>query len=55
METITHILEENRDGSKVVKVFFVYPNLGNIMAKAHSYFSKDERKQAKLNFKNSNK
>ena len=51
MEKITHILEEKRDGTKIVKNFFLYPNEGNIMAKAHSYFTKHERKIAKLNYK----
>jgi len=49
MQTITHILEEKRDGSKLVKNFFLYPNEGNILAKAQSYFSKSEKKEAKLN------
>jgi len=48
MQTITHILEEKRDGSKLVKNFFLYPNEGNILAKAQSYFSKSEKKEAKL-------
>ena len=49
MQTITHILEEKRDGSKLVKNFFLYPNEGNILAKAQSYFTKSEKKEAKLN------
>ena len=49
MQTITHILEEKRDGTKLVKNFFLYPNEGNVLAKAQSYFSKSEKKEAKLN------
>ena len=51
MEVITHVLEEKGDGKRIVKNFFLYPNQGNIMAKAHSYFTKQERKIAKLNYK----
>ena len=51
MEVITHVLEDKGNGTKIVKNFFLYPNQGNIMAKAHSYFTKHERKIAKLNYK----
>ena len=51
METIRHILEEKGDGTKIMRTFFLYPNQGNIMEKAHSYFTKHERKVAKLNYK----
>lgn len=49
MQTITHILEEKRDGTKLVKNFFLYPNEGSILKRAQSYFSKSEKKEAKLN------
>lgn len=51
MTTITYILEQKRDGTNIVKNFFLYPNEGNIMAKAHAYFSKHERKVTKLKHK----
>ena len=51
MEIITHVLEDKGNGTMIVKNFFLYPNQGNIMAKAHSYFTKHERKVAKLNYK----
>lgn len=51
MEFITQILERKSDGTNIVKNFFLYPNEGNIMAKTHSYFTKQERKIAKLNHK----
>lgn len=55
MQTITYILEQKRDGTNIVKNFFLYPNEGNIMAKAHAYFSNNERKLAKLTYKSNNK
>lgn len=51
MKTITHVLEQRRDGTSIVKNFFLYPDEGNIMARAHAYFSKHEKKVAKLNYK----
>jgi hypothetical protein len=51
MEVITHVLEDKGNGTKIVKNFFLYPNEGNIMAKAHLYFTKDQKKTAKLNYK----
>ena len=55
MEIITHVLEEKRNGEKLVKNFFLYENEGNILARAQSYFSKHEKKVAKLNYKSNNK
>lgn len=53
METIvTHVLEERRDGIKIVRNFFFNTDKTNYLVKAHSYFTKDEKKQAKLNNKN---
>ena len=51
MKLITYHLEQKRDGTNIVKNFFLYPNEGNIMAKAQSYFTKHEKKVAKLNYK----
>lgn len=51
METQTTELIGNRpDGSKIVRNFFHNPKV-NHMANAHAHFTKDERKQAKLNAK----
>lgn len=55
MEHIMHILEEKRDGTKIVKNFFVHESQGNILANAQSHFTKDEKKEAKLNHKLINK
>jgi hypothetical protein len=54
MESITHILE-TRNGINIVRNFFVYPNEGNIREKANSFFTKDQKKAAKINYKNSMK
>jgi len=55
MEIITHVLEEKRNGEKLVKNFFLYENEGNILSRANSYFIKHEKKIAKLNHKSKNK
>lgn len=53
METIvTHEIERRRDGSKIVRNFFFNDDKTNYLVKAQSYFSKDEKKQAQLNYKN---
>ena len=52
MESITHILE-NRNGINIVRNFFVYPNEGNLQQTAQRFFNKDQKKEAKLNYKNS--
>ena len=53
METlVTHILETKKDGTKTVRNFFFNEDKTNYLVKAQSYFTKDEKKQAKLNYKN---
>lgn len=52
MESITHILE-TRNGINIVRNFFVYPNEGNLQENAQRWFSKDQKKEAKINYKNS--
>jgi len=48
METmVTHVIEQKKNGSKVVRNFFFNENKTNYMALAHSYFSREERKRAK--------
>lgn len=55
METlITHEIERKRDGGKIVRNFFINSDKTNYMSLAHSYFTKDERKQAKIKHKLSN-
>ena len=54
METmVTHLIETKKDGSKIVRNFFFNEDKTNWLVKAQSYFTKDEKKQAKLNHKNS--
>lgn len=53
METmVTHLLETKKDGTRIVKNFFFNDDKTNYLVKAQSYFSKDDKKQAKLNYKN---
>ena len=52
METlVTHILETKKNGSKIVRNFFFNEDKTNWLVKAQSYFTKDEKKQAKLKHK----
>jgi hypothetical protein len=54
METlVTHEIEIKRDGSKIVRNFFFNNEKTNWLVKAQSYFTKDEKKLAKLQHKNS--
>ena len=51
METmVTHLLETKKDGTRIVKNFFFNDDKTNYLVKAQSYFTKDEKKQAKLNY-----
>lgn len=49
---VTHLLETKKDGTRIVKNFFFNDDKTNYLVKAQSYFSKDDKKQAKLNYKN---
>jgi len=49
---VTHELERKKDGTRIVRNFFFNTDKTNYLTKAQSYFSKDEKKQAKLNHKN---
>lgn len=51
MQTITYVLGQRRDGTNIIKNFFLYPNEVNLMKKAHSHFTKHERKISKLTYK----
>ncbi len=48
---VTHEIERKKDGTKIVRNFFFNNDKTNYLVKAHSYFTKDEKKQAKLNHK----
>jgi hypothetical protein len=51
METIiTHQIESKKNGTKIVRNFFFNKDKTNYMVLANSYFTKDEKKQAKLNY-----
>ena len=51
---VSHIIETKKDGSRIVRNFFFNNDKTNWLVKAQSYFSKDEKKQAKLNYKRNN-
>ena len=52
METlITQEIERKKDGTRIVRNFFFNNDKTNWLVKAQSYFTKDEKKQAKLNYK----
>lgn len=51
---ITHEIEQKRGGTKIVRNFFINTDKTNYMTLAHSYFSKLDRKIAKLNHKSNN-
>jgi len=49
---VSHLIETKKDGSKIVRNFFFNEEKTNWLVKAQSYFTKDQKKQAKLNHKN---
>jgi len=49
---VTHEIETRKGGTKIVRNFFFNEDKTNYLVKAQSYFTKDEKKQAKLNYKN---
>ncbi len=51
MKKVTHEVGLRPDGIPIVRNFFIYTDTTNYMVKAHSYFSKRERKEAKLSHK----
>ncbi|MGB2525663.1 hypothetical protein [Flagellimonas sp. SN16] len=48
---ITHEIEKLANGGKIVRNYFINDDNTNYLTKAHSYFTKEERKLAKLNHK----
>lgn len=56
METlVTHEIGRNPNGTKIVRNFFFNEDKVNWLAKAQSYFTKHEKKVAKLQYKTNNK
>ena len=53
MTTITHEVERLSNGTKVVRNYFVFEMPIAILKNLQSEFSKDQKKQAKINYKNS--
>ena len=52
METlVSHVVDRLPNGTEVKRNFFFNNDKTNYLAKAHSYFTKHERKVAKLNYK----
>jgi hypothetical protein len=55
METlVSHVIETRKDGTKVVRNFFFNEDKTNYLVQAQSYFTKHEKKVAKLNHKYNN-
>jgi hypothetical protein len=55
METmVTHVIEVKNNGSEIVRNYFFNNDKTNWLVKAQSYFTKHEKKVAKLNHKNKN-
>ena len=54
MRTITEVVGRNREGIRLVRNYFMYDDKTNYLVKAQSYFTKDEKKAAKLNYKLTN-
>ena len=52
---VTHEIGRKTDGTKIVRNFFFNNDKTNYMTLAHSYFSKHEKKVAKLKYKTENK
>ena len=53
MKTVIYELDVRRTGAKIVKVLFVYDNPQPLIKNAHSQFTKKERLQAKVDYRNS--
>jgi|TARA_R110000796_G_scaffold40885_1_gene101064 hypothetical protein len=48
---VSHEIGRRKDGSKIVKNFFFNNDKTNYLVLAQSYFTKHEKKVAKLNYK----
>jgi len=51
---ITSVIGTRPNGTKIVRNYFINDPTENLLAKAQSYFSKHEKKVAKLKHKNNN-
>ena len=54
MRKITEEVGKTVDGIRLVRNYFMYDDKTNYMLKAQSYYTKDERKAAKVAYKLSN-
>jgi hypothetical protein len=52
---VTHEVGRKTDGTKIVRNFFFNDDDTNYLVKAQSYFTKHEKKVAKLKYKANNK
>lgn len=50
---VMHEIGRKSDGTKIVRIFFFNDDKTNYLVKAQSYFTKHEKKVAKLKYKNS--
>ncbi len=55
MRLITEEVGRNREGIRLVRNYFMYDDKTNYLVKAQSYYTREEKKLAKLNYKKSNK
>ena len=54
MKEVQHVVDTRTVNGKLVNIvrnFFIYEQEENLMAKAHKYFSKDDKKLAKARHK----
>ena len=52
METlVSHEIERKKDGTRIVRNFFFNEDKTNYLVQAQSYFTKSEKKRAKLDYK----
>ena len=49
---ISHEIERRADGTRIVRNYFINNDKTNYLVQAQSYFTKHEKKLAKLNHKN---
>ena len=52
---VVHEVGQRANGTKIVRVFFFNNDKTNYLVKAQSYFTKHEKKVAKLKYKTENK
>ena len=52
MKFVSHEIGLKKDGKKIVRNFFIYDKAKSYFVELSKEFTKDEKKQAKLNYKN---